>query len=162
MASILLQTAEIVLANPLNKKEVTVESLLDQSFQRSCLSQRTQSILDFASIFKKNIFISTFRNKNWKQSTLKKVLFNLKNESEQTFPIGALSTSFICLHVKNQLINFAKTCLTYLKDLQLADLGSINEIDPLIGSNFYWSVINWRKLSKRTNLWLWRLNLVGF
>ena len=79
-------------------------------------------------------------------------MFNLKNESEQTFPIGALSTSFICLHVKNQLINFAKTCLTYLKDLQLADLGSINETDPLIGSNFYWSVINWRKLSKRTNL----------
>ena len=59
---------------------------------------------------------------------------------EQTFPIEALSTPFICLPVKKQLINFTKTRFDYLKDLQLADLGSTDEIDLLLGFNFYLSV----------------------
>ena len=102
-ASILLQTAEIVLENPFNKKEVRVKALLDQGSQRSYLSQRIKSILDLDPRSSENISISTFGNPNSKQSTLEKVCFNLKNESEQTFPIEALSTLFICLPVKNQL-----------------------------------------------------------
>ena len=39
-ASILLQTAEIVLENPFNEKEVRVKGLLDQGSQRSYLYQR--------------------------------------------------------------------------------------------------------------------------
>ena len=105
LASILLQTAEIVLENPFNKKEVKVKALLDQGSQSSYLSQRIKSILDLDPISKETISISTFGNLNSKQSTLEKVCFNLKNESEQTFPIEALSTPFICLPVKNQLIN---------------------------------------------------------
>ena len=38
LASILLQTAEIVLENPLNKKEVRVKTVLDEGSQRSYLS----------------------------------------------------------------------------------------------------------------------------
>ena len=130
MASILLQTAEIVLENPLNKKELRVKALPDQNSQRSYLFQRTQSILDLAPISKENISISTLGNPNSKQSTLEKVWFNLKHKLEQTFPIEALSPPFICLPVKNKLVNFAKTCFDYLKDLHLADSGSIYEINP--------------------------------
>ena len=36
---------------------------------------------------------------------------------------------------------FAETRLDYLKDLQLADSGSTDEIDILIVSDFYWSVV---------------------
>ena len=132
-----VQTAEIVLENSFNKKEVRVKALLDQGPQRSNLSQRINSILDLAPISNENFSISTFGNPNSKQSTLEKVCFNLKNESEKTFPIEALSTPFICLPVKNQLINFAKTRFDYLKDLQLADSRSADEIDLLIDSDFY-------------------------
>ena len=52
------------------------------------------------------------------------------------FPIEALSTQFICLPVKNQLINFAKARFDYLKDFKLADLNSTDEIELLIGSIF--------------------------
>ena len=114
-----------------------VKTLLDPGSQRSYLSQRIKSILDLAPISKENISISTFENPNSKQSTFEKIWFNLKNELEQTLPIEALSTPFICLPIKNQLINFAKTCFDYLKDLQLADSGSTDEIDLLIGCNFY-------------------------
>ena len=108
LASILFQTAEIVLENPFNKKRVRVNALLDQRSQRSYLSQRIKSILDLVPISKENISISTFGNLNSKQSTLEKVCSNLKNESEQTFPIEALSIPLIRLSVKDQLTNFAK------------------------------------------------------
>ena len=50
--------------------------------------------------------------------------------------IEALSTQFICLPVKNQLVNFAKARFDDLKDSKLADLGSTDEIELLIGSMF--------------------------
>ena len=59
-ASVLLQTAEIVLENPFNKEEVRVKALLDQGSQRSYLSQRIKSILDLDPISSENISISTF------------------------------------------------------------------------------------------------------
>ena len=108
MASILLQTAEIVLENSFNKKRVRFNALLDQRSQRSYLSQRIKSILELVPISKENISISTFGNLSLKQSTLEKVCSNLKNESEQTFPIEALSIPLIRLSVKDQLTNFAK------------------------------------------------------
>ena len=102
-----------------------VKALLDQESPRSYLSQRIKSILDIASIFKENISISTFEKWNSKQSTLEKVCFNLKNETEKNFRTEAFSSTFTCLPVKNQLINFAKTRFDYLKDLQLADSGPL-------------------------------------
>ena len=110
---------------PLTKKKVRVKALLDQESPRSYLSQRIKSILDIASIFKENISISTFEKWNSKQSTLEKVCFNLKNETEKKFRTEALSSTFTSLPVKNQLINFAKTRFDYLKDLQLADSGPL-------------------------------------
>ena len=125
LAWILQQTAETVSENPFNKKEVRVKALLDQESPRSYLSQRIKSILDIASIFKENISISTFEKWNSKQSTLEKVCFNLKNETEKKFRTEALSSTFTSLPVKNQFINFAKTRFDYLKDLQLADSGPL-------------------------------------
>ena len=43
---------------------------------------------------------------------------------------------FACLSKTN-----SKTRFDYLKDLQLADSGFTDEIDLLIGSDFYWSVV---------------------
>ena len=63
-ASMLLQTAEVVLENFFNKKEVRVKALPDQGSQRSYLSQRIKSILDLAPISKENISITTFRSLN--------------------------------------------------------------------------------------------------
>ena len=88
-----VQTAEIVLENSFNKKEVRVKALLDQGPQRSNLSQRINSILDLAPISNENFSISTFGNPNSKQSTLEKVCFNLKNKSEKTFPIEVIYLS---------------------------------------------------------------------
>ena len=125
-----------------------VKALLDQGSQRSYLSQRIKSILDLDLISKENSSISTFGNPNSQQSTFEEVCFNLKNEWERNFPIEAFSTPVICLHVKNQRI---KTRFDYLKNLQLADSGSTDEIDILIGSNFYWSVVTGKTKTGKNN-----------
>ena len=48
-----------------------------------------------------------------------------KSKSETS---DSLNTIF-CLHVKNQLTNFAKTHFDYLKYLQPVDSGSTDEVD---------------------------------
>ena len=48
-------------------------------------------------------------------------------------------------------MNFAKTRFDYLKDLQLADSGSTDEIDLLIGSDFYWSVVTGKTKPGKNN-----------
>ena len=67
LALILLQTPEIVLENPFNKKEVRLKALLDQCSQCSYLSQRIKRILDLAPISKENISISTFEKSELKR-----------------------------------------------------------------------------------------------
>ena len=54
---------------------------------------------------------------------------------------------FVCL----SKTNFAKTRFDYLKDLQRADSGSTDEIDLLIGSNFYWSVFTGETKTGKNN-----------
>ena len=44
---------------------------------------------------------------------------------------------------------FAETRFDYLKDLQLADSGSTDEIDIFIGSNFYWSVVTGKNKNRQ-------------
>ena len=44
---------------------------------------------------------------------------------------------------------FAETRFDYLKDLQLADSGSTDEIDILIGSNFCWLIVTGKNKNRQ-------------
>ena len=65
----------------------------------------------------------------------------MKGASNFKFSIEALCTLFICLPLKNQPITFAKNNFEFLKDLELADTGSSDDIELLIGSDFYWAFV---------------------
>ena len=65
----------------------------------------------------------------------------MKGASNFKFSIEALCTPFICLPLKNQPITFAKNNFEFLKDLELADTGSSDDIELLIGSDFYWAFV---------------------
>ena len=51
-----------------------------------------------------------------------------------------LCKTFICLSITNHAKN-AKNNFEFLKDLSLADSGTMEEIDMLISSDFYWSLV---------------------
>ena len=106
-------------------------------------------MLDLIAIAQETISISTFMNKTCENSRLERVSINLKGASNFKFSIEALCTSFICLPFKNQPITFAKNNFGFLKDLELADTGSSDDIELLIGSDFYWGFVTRNvKLSK--------------
>ena len=49
-SSVILPTTEILLENPLNKQEVRVTALFDQSSQRTYVTQRVKNILQLVPI----------------------------------------------------------------------------------------------------------------
>ena len=65
----------------------------------------------------------------------------MKNKENKNFEIEALCKDFICLPIKNQPIKLVKSKFEFLNNLQLADSGYSEEIDLLIGSDFYWSIV---------------------
>ena len=48
-----------------------------------------------------------------------------------------LCKPFICSPITNQPVKYAKNNFEFLKDLNLADAGTMEETDMLIGSDFY-------------------------
>ena len=69
------------------------------------------------------------------------IFITLKGANNFDFCIEALCTSFICLSIRNQSINFVQNNYDHFKDLQLIDSGSNDDIELLIGSDFYWSMV---------------------
>ena len=56
MSSILLQTADIVLENPNNKKQVKTKVLFDQGSQRSYVTKRIKNVLGLTAIANFNTY----------------------------------------------------------------------------------------------------------
>ena len=62
-----------------------------------------------------------------------KVCISLKINSSKNFNTEVLCKPFICLPSTNQPVKYAKSNFEFLKDLNLADSGTMEEIDMLIG-----------------------------
>ena len=139
-SSILLPTTKILLENLLNKQEVRVTALFNKVSKRVYMIQRVKHILHLLLICTERISISTFGNKECESKILEKVSVQLKN-SEEKFEVKALCTPFICLPIQKQSSNFARENFDYLKELQLANSKSKNDIDLWIGSDFYWLLV---------------------
>ena len=80
-------------------------------------------------------------SKTTENSKLGRVFITLKGEYNFDFCIEALCTPYICLSIKNQSINFVRNNYNHFKDLQLVDSGFNDDIQLLIGSDFYWSMV---------------------
>ena len=77
-----------------------------------------------------------FGNKKCKSKNLERVSVHLKNSKEK-FEVEVLCTPFICLPIQRQSSNFPKQNFDYLKELELHNSKSKNDIDLLLGSDFY-------------------------
>ena len=98
-------------------------------------------ILKLKENSKENISINTFGDKKKKSSTLSKVGLKLKNHKRKTFEIEALCTDVICLPIRNQPVLKVQNEFSHLKGLNSGDSGVERDIDLLIGSDWYWSLV---------------------
>ena len=135
-------TADVILFNGFNKKEVRIKALFDGGSQRSYVSKRVQNILSSEIINKEKIKINTFNNNNSKEEIRDYVKLFVKT-GKGNKSIEAFSISLICLPLKNQLIKFAQQNYPHLKNLNFADLGTgSGEMDLLIGSDYLWEFVS--------------------
>ena len=124
----------LVIENPLNKNQVKVECLFDQVVQTSFLRERIKHALNLKTISREKISINAFSSKKFDTMELDKVCINLKIYSSEKFSMEVLP-------ITNQPVKYTKTNFEFLEDLNLAHSGTMEEIDMLIGSDFYWSLV---------------------
>ena len=136
---VLLQTAEIILVNLVNKSKIRVRTLFDQGSQRSHINENVKSFLKLISTGHGNMSISTFGNKTLTKKELKKFYFILKNALINYFTIETLCTEFFCLSLKNQPVEFNKKNDPHLQNLKLGRCSGqqqyrvINSVRVLLG-----------------------------
>ena len=137
---VLLQTAEIILVNLVNKREIKVKTF-DKGSQGSYVTDRVKSFLKLIPASHENKSISTFRNKTPEKKELQRVCFNLKNALGSYFAIETLCTEFICLPFKNQPVQFTQKKYSHLQNLNLAVSGASSDMDLIVGSDYYWDLV---------------------
>ena len=139
-STVLLQTADVILENPITKQSVKIKLLLDSGSQRIYISQRIKNVLNLKSEFKETVNINTFGNSRINSKTVDIVKVNVHTCADQTVTLLATSYPIICTPLKNQPVNFVKDNFVKFRDLNFADNGHGDEIDLLIGSDYYWEL----------------------
>ena len=103
------------------------------------LTERIKHALNLKTISKEKTSINVFSTKKFETTELDKVCINLKMNSSENFSMEVLCKPFICLPTYTYL--YAKNNFEFLKNLNLADPGIMEEVDMLTGSDFYRSLV---------------------
>ena len=142
--SVLFQTAEILIGNPQNNQIVKIRALFDSGSQRTFISERVTKILKLTSEGKENISLNTFANSESRNSFVDHVKLNILprvDNKNKSYEISALCLPLICLPLKKQPRNYVQN-LPEFAELKFVDTGDNGyEIDLVIGSDFYWSLL---------------------
>ena len=142
--SILLQTAIApVSVVPQWHLVVNMRILFDSGSQRSYLSERAKAKLNLLPKRKEKLLIKTFGQEKEQLKEYAVLAFCVRGLSESSkVQMTALAVPLICSPLKDQAVQFAQQCYSYLADLELADHPTedcSSEVDLLIGNDFYWS-----------------------
>eukprot|EP00111_Clytia_hemisphaerica_P012697 TCONS_00037364-protein len=145
--TVLLQTAKATVRGTENESSGQYRILFDSGSQLSYVTPEVRKELKLRTIGKRELTIKSFGGA--KQGKLLDVVELAIETNTGPVKIEAY-VSEICYPVKDQLTEVAQKNYKHLKGLELADSNSqkfIN-IDILIGSNFYWSFIDGRRVVK--------------
>ena len=142
---VLLQTADCIISNPRETKELKIKVLLDPGSQKTYLSDAVKDYLKLDAIAKQNVVIKTFGSTTGKLKELGEFKFALRGLHGNCLRLymSGFSVPVVYGRVSGQKIDFVKSSYPFLRDLKLADSGqSKGKIDLLIGADFYWSVVD--------------------
>ena len=143
--SVLLQTAQLHLFNPHSTQHNTVaRAIMDSGSQRTYITRRLRDELNLPAVASESLQIKTFGNATDYESSYDTVQLSLKTKDYGTLNIAALVVPTICHPLTSQPINYSQDHYTHLKGLKLADTAGASdklEVDILIGSDAYWSLV---------------------
>ena len=143
--AVLLQTALAEVCNPSNPSFMRrVRIVLDNGSQRSYLTQWIREKLALGTMSTQQLSIAAFGSRQAQAKPCDVVRVKIKTRSQRELELDL----FVVPHICDPLIaQPASTCFrehSHLSHLNLADDsvdGAPREIDMLIGSNSYWSIV---------------------
>lgn len=153
---ILLQTARLRLYNPSNTVVpplcVEARAIMDSGSQRTYITSRLRDSLHLSTTQTESLHIRTFGSTEECDTTCEAVDLGLVTKGGETLKLTALVVPLISNPLTSQPINYGRDHCDHLLEIDLAhsaDVGDILEVDVLIGSDFYWSLITGRVRRRR-------------
>lgn len=148
---ILLQTAKLRLYNPTNVTTppncIEARAIMDSGSQRTYVTSRLRESLHLPTKRTESLHIKTFGSAEGHSATCEAVDLGLIMEDGETLKLTALVVPLICNPLTSQPIDYSKGHYDHLLGIKLADsadIGDVLEVDLLIGSDFYWSLVTGR------------------
>ena len=142
---ILLQTARLELINPKsNGPPVTTRAMFDIGSQRTYVTSRLKGQLKLPAISTEKIRITTFGSTESCDQSCDVVHLGIRVKEGERQKVAALVVPLICSPLMSQPISASGE---HLVGLELADSGDARdalEVDVLMGSDWYWSLVTGR------------------
>ncbi len=148
---VLLQTAKLELHNPNVVSDpstcVTVRGVMDSGSQRTYVTDRVSKALNLSPMRSESLLVKTFGSTQGLEMRCDVVELGLRVKDGGLLTLTAVVVPFICNPLSSLPISDSGVCYPHLSGLDLADSakgGDLLEIDALIGSDFYWSLVTGR------------------
>ena len=140
----MLQTARAVASNEDGTKTKNVRILFDNGSQRSYVTNTLKSQLDLEPLKKETLHLNTFGEQSYRTQDcdVVKICLTKPGSGCEDIEICALGFSVICSSLPSKI---DVTKYSHLDNLEFADdfdVISNDTIDILIGSDYYWNVVN--------------------
>ena len=147
---ILLQTARSQIGNPsMEQPLMGARLILDSGSQRTYVTKQVQNTLSLKPLRTETVIIKTFGSKQGSTQTCDVVEFSIKAKDGAMIYVTALVVPIVCDPVCHQPVSLTQRTYDYLSGLDLADSstsGAELDIDVLIGSDYYWTLVTGRIL----------------
>ena len=145
---ILLQTARLQLCDPKDSACppacAEVRAIMDTGSQRTYVTSRVKHTLQLPISGIESLHIKTFGSSEGKDTMCETVELGLLLKNGDMMRIQALVVQVICNPLTSQPISHTNETYDHLVDLELANSANAEdylEVDALIGSDVYWSLV---------------------
>ena len=140
--TVLLQTARAVASNEDGTKKKDVRILFDNGSQRSYVTNTLKSQLNLGTMKKETLHLNTFSEQNYRKQDCDVVKIRLTKPGCEEIEICALGFPVICSSLPSKVDVTQYPHLDNLEFTDNFDSSRSDSIDVLIGSDYYWSVVN--------------------
>ena len=151
---ILLQTARLRVVDPGNgNHETSVRAILDSGSQRTYVTSRVRERLKLPTVMTETLHIRTFGDSGGHEEICDVVKLGVRIEKGETLEMSVLVVPLICSPLVSQPITASEESHDHLLGLELADSddgSDVLEVDMLIGSDWYWSLVTGKVIRGRT------------
>lgn len=121
--------------------------ILDSGSQRTYVSARLREHLNLPAESSQRISIKTFGSTKENRQSVDVVRLCVANGQGEGVELSAFVVPIICYTLQSQSISEATHTYAHLRGLELADYGTYEdnvEVDILVGSDQYWSLVSGR------------------